>query len=422
MTYLNVVEMSQNAELDDIFSRFHEPEIPIFKDRESLRATFVPNTLPHRNTEIRALANILGPIMGNGTPSNAFLYGKTGAGKTVVTKYVIKHLKKKADEVNINFDYAFINCQLIDTSYRLYAALCDTIGVAVSKTGLPTGEVFDIFRKNLDKLNLHLTIVLDEIDLLIKKANKPLYALTRINSDLKNSRISLIGITNNVAFKETIDARIRSTLTEQEIIFPPYSANQLKDILEERAQIGFQPGVVEKSAFTRAAALAASEHGDARRALDLLRVAGEIAESNKDPKVTAEHVKKASDLIERKVVKEVLNSMPIHSKVVILSITELYIQKRKNKDPDPVTTGEVYEQYLRNCSEMHLDSLTQRRVGDLINELDVLGMISATVISKGRYGRTRIINLAVHQSEIYKALEKDSMLVNILPSPEEWLL
>ncbi len=332
----------------------------------------------------------------------------------MVSKYVIEHLKSQSKEVGVDFDYAFINCQLIDTSYRLYAFLCDSVGKDVPKTGLATGDIFDTFVEGLEERKIHMTIVLDEIDILLKKAGEPLYILTRINSDLKNSSISIIGITNRIDFKESIDARIRSTLTEQEIIFPPYTANQLQDILEERSRTGFVDNVVEKGAISRASALAASEHGDARRALDLLRVAGEVAESSQDKRVTADHVKQASEVIERKIVKEVLTSLPIHSQLVVLAITKLSFQYRKTNTKDPLVTGETYEEYVRICRRLNFDPLTQRRVGDLISELDLLGLISATVVSKGRYGRTRIIKLSVHGLEIRKGLEKNSLISDLL--------
>ncbi|MHA2172704.1 MAG: Cdc6/Cdc18 family protein, partial [Candidatus Kariarchaeaceae archaeon] len=407
--------MGKSVDLDEIFERFHSPSVAIFKERDVLRATYVPESLPHREKEIRSLANILGPIMAGGTPSNAFLYGKPGAGKTVVTKYVISRLHSKAKDVEIDFQFAFINCQMIDTAYRVYAALCDAIGVEVPITGLPTDKIVSLFTENLDKKKVHLTIVLDEIDLLMKKDSKTLYGLTRMNTDMLSARVSIIGITNNVHFKETVDARIRSTLTEQEIIFPPYSASQLRDILSERADIGFVENVVDDSSIQRAAAIAASEHGDARRALDLLRVAGEVAETAQDSKVNADHVRKASDVIETDTVAEVLITLPIHSKSVLLAISILDNNKSKNKANDMVTTGEVYKEYSRICRDLHIDELTQRRVGDLINELDVLGMIRASVVSKGRYGRTRVISLAVQPLEIHKALAKDNRIDEILP-------
>ncbi|MCY3412326.1 MAG: orc1/cdc6 family replication initiation protein [Candidatus Heimdallarchaeota archaeon] len=408
----------KKVDLDDIFNRFHAPETPIFKDRDSLLSTHVPDHLPHRDEEIAGLANVLGPIMRDQTPSNAFLYGKPGAGKTVVVKYVITYLKGKATEVGVNYDYAFLNCQHVDTEYRLWATLCSKIGEDVPTTGLPTKDVFDVFVSTLEKQAINLTIVLDEIDLLVKKAPDSLYTLTRINGDLKNSAISLIGITNTISFKESIDARIRSTLTEQELIFSPYTANQLQDILKERVKEGFEHGVVDQSAINLSAALAASEHGDARRALDLLRVAGEIAERNQDAKITNLHVNDAQSVIERDTVAEVLIGLPIHSKTVLLAVIKLDYYRKAQKNPDKdeymISTGKIYEAYLALCDALGMKPVTQRRVGDLINELDLLGMIRANVISKGRYGRTRIIELAVQRAEIVKTLKKEPRMLEMV--------
>ncbi len=409
--------LNKKESLDDIFSRFHSPEVPIFKDRDSLLATHVPESLPHRDKEIAGLANVLGPIMRGQTPSNSFLYGKPGGGKTVVAKYVIQYLKEKAIGVGVNYDYAFLNCQHVDTEYRLWATLCSKIGEHVPTTGLPTKDVFDIFLKTLEEKKVHMTIVLDEIDLITKKAPDSLYSLTRINSDLEFSKISLIGITNSVEFKQSVNSRIRSTLMEQELVFSPYTAAQLQDILKERVIEGFAENVVDASAINRASALAAAEHGDARRALDLLRVAGEVAEQKQDAKVTSIHVGMAQEVIEKDTVKEVLIGLPIHSKIVLLAIIKLDIARGKSKkEEDMISTGKIYDNYLKLCDRLTIKPVSQRRVGDLINELDLLGMIRANVISKGRYGRTRIITLAVQRAEIVHSLRNDSRMVEELPN------
>lgn len=416
--------MKQNSELDDIFARFHKPEIPIFKDRDSLHATYIPESLPHREKEIQNIANILGPIMRGQVPSNTFLYGKPGAGKTAVIKFIISYLKDKAEGVGVSFSYAYFNCQMIDTSYRLYAALCKHLGASVPSTGLPTTDIFEIFKAKLEEKKIHLSIILDEIDLLAKKskASESLYTLTRLNSDLVNSKISIIGITNNVAFKESIDPRVRSTLMEQEIVFPPYTASQLSDILRERSVQGFVEGVVDPSAIARAAALAASEHGDARRALDLLRVAGEIAERNQEHTVNSVHVKEALSKIELDTVAEITFSLPIHSKAVLLSIVKLDIfrQNAKKSDASMIDTGKIFNTYDKTCHEIGMNTLTMRRMGDLLQELDLLGLIRANVISKGRYGRTRVIELAVTRIEILRVLEKENRLFDFLPERELW--
>jgi len=403
--------MPDEVDLDSIFDSYHDPQNKIFKDRDKLRATYVPDKLPHRNQEITRLAQILGPIMAGGSASNAFLYGKPGSGKTATTKLVLNKLKDKAKEVGVDFEYAYVNNNIIDTDYRVYVALCDALGVEAPPTGLPTDEIISRFHDALEEKAIILVIILDEIDLLMKKSTKALYGLTRMNTDLENAKISLIGITNSVHFKDSIDARVRSTLTEQEIVFAPYNANQLQDILRERAAEGFEDGVVTDAAIRKASAMAASEHGDARRALDLLRVAGETAENQKAAKVEIIHVDKANEIIEVNTVKEVIISLPTHSKIVLLAILHL---DNGLKSGEFISTGDTYETYLKLCKSIGYADLTQRRVGDLINELDVLGMIRANVVSKGRYGRTRVINVDNSPHEMFDILKRDSIIKEIV--------
>lgn len=399
--------MSDPFSLDDIFDKFAKPDVQIFNDRNVLRATYIPESLPNREKEMKQLASIVGPVIAGGTPSNAFLYGKTGLGKTVVTKAVLNTLKRKVEELGKRVNIAYINCQLVDTTYRVYAHLCGAINVEVPITGLPTDEVITKFSASLDELHTHLIVVLDEIDFLQKKDSKTLYGLTRINSELVNSTLSLIGITNDVMFKQDIDARVRSTLTEQEIVFFPYNSTQLRQIIKERASLGFCEGVLKESAVSYAAALAGSEHGDARRALDLIRTAGEIVERDGGGEITDNHVKEAQKVIEIDAISEVLGSLPLQSKAVLLSIYEAETSKEQD---EIIKTSQIYDRYVKICEQLPIDPLTQRRVGDLINELDVLGMIKTSIVSKGRYGRSRIINLSVQQSEIRRTLNKDATM------------
>jgi cell division control protein 6 len=355
----------------------------------------------------------MGPVMAGGTPSNAFLYGKPGSGKTATTKYVLNTLSRKANDVGIPFKYAYINNSLVDTDYRVYVQLCEAVDVDAPPTGLPTDEVIARFTKALEAKGVMLVCILDEIDLLMKKSTKALYGLTRMNTDLNNSKISLIGITNSVHFKDTIDARVRSTLTEQEIVFAPYNAPQLEDILRERTEEGFEINVVSEPALKKAAAMAASEHGDARRALDLLRVAGETAENDASERVMPDHVDQANSIIERNTVREVVLTLPTHTKIVLLSVLMLDQNKKKNEF---ISTGDTYDTYIKLCQTIGYAELTQRRVGDLINELDVLGMVRANVVSKGRYGRTRVINLDTNRHEILQVLKTDSIVDEIIGS------
>ncbi|MHA1224033.1 MAG: ORC1-type DNA replication protein [Candidatus Heimdallarchaeaceae archaeon] len=395
------------TDIDEIFDRYLDAETKIFKNREVLSPHYVPDILPHRDDKFEELAKILAPALRGGTPSNIFIYGTTGTGKTAVTKHVLNKLEQKAKSRNLAFKYSYMNCQHVDTKYRVLTQLCEDIGIDVPFTGLHFDVVYQKFKEALDKLGILHVTVLDEVDMLYHKSTEALYVLTRINSELKKSKISIIGITNDVNFKETLDPRIRSSLSEEEMVFSPYTAEQLHDILTQRSEVAFYKGVLEFGVINLCSAVGAQQHGDARRSLDLLRVAAELAERNGDEKVTELHVRKAQQVIERNTVIEVLTSLPIQTKTVLHAI---FLGEGKSEE---ITTGDVYEIYTKICKLVRLDTLTARRVGDLINELDMLGIVTAQVISKGRYGRSKRIHLTVPHRQVREVLENDFRLSKI---------
>jgi cell division control protein 6 len=304
---------------------------------------------------------------------------------------------------------AYVNCRVVDTNYRVLANLCNEIGLEVPFTGLPTDEVYRRFVDGISGKNVLIIIVLDEVDMLVKKdGDDVLYDLTRVNTSLKQGRVSLVGISNDLKFKDLLDPRVVSSLSEEELVFPPYTATELQDILRQRTAIGFREGALDDGVINLCAALAAREHGDARRALDLLRVAGELCERAGEQKTTEKHVRAAQGCIEYDKVTETLKTLPLQSKLVLYSI---YVLEQRGEEE--VITGSVFDIYSELCGQLGLDLLTQRRVGDLVNELDMLGIINATIESKGRYGRTKMIKLSVPHSQVKEILEEDETIKNI---------
>ncbi len=393
--------------LDRVFSQVLKSSI--FINREVLRPDYIPDELPHREEQITKLGSILASSLRGYRPSNVFIYGLTGTGKTVVTKYVIKKLYNKAIEIGMDIIQCYINTRQDNTTYRVILRLAECVGLRLPFTGISTAEAYRRFLRALDSRGGIMIVVLDEIDFLVKRqGDELLYRLTRSGDDLHNSKISIIGITNDLRLVEDLDPRVRSSLGEIEMVFPPYNAIQLEDILKRRAKISFNPNSIDEGVISFCAALAAREHGDARRALDLLRVAGEIAEREGSTIVTREHVHKALKEIEKDRASEVIMTMPLHSKLVLLSI--LYLTRNGNK----TTTGDVYTYYKSLCSKIGIESVTQRRISDIIGELDMAGIITARVISRGRYGKTRIISLAVPEDVVIKTLREDQYLEPLL--------
>ncbi|MFW9916744.1 MAG: ORC1-type DNA replication protein [Candidatus Thorarchaeota archaeon] len=396
--------------LDQIFDEYLESPT-LFKQREALSAAFVPPRLPHRTGEIKTVGSTLAVTLKGATPSNIFVYGKPGTGKTAVVRHVLSHLEKRAQDRGIPFASAYINCQIVDTNYRVMATLCASLGVQVPFTGLPADEVYNRFCDALDRSANIFVIVLDEVDALVKKSGEQtLYNLTRINTTLKNARVSLIGVSNDLKFREYLAPRVLSSLSEQKISFFPYKAPEIINILQDRAELAFHHDALTSGVIPLIAALAASEHGDARRAIDLLRAAGEIAEKEQARTVSEANVKEAQNLIERNTTTEVITNLPLQSRLVLGAIFLLETREKRSNH----TTGEVYEKYYSLCKELGTEHLTQRRVSDLINELDVLGVVNARVISKGRYGRTKRIRIAISSTQIKTILAADRYLGELM--------
>ncbi|HPT19494.1 MAG TPA: ORC1-type DNA replication protein [Methanothrix sp.] len=376
----------------------------IFLSRDILRPTYTPSELPHRNEQINSLASVLVPALRGETPSNILIYGKTGTGKTAVAKFVGKELEQ-ASFGDTKCSVIYINCEVVDTQYRILAHLARHFDKEIPMTGWPTDQVYAEFRNALDEEKRVVVIMLDEVDKLVRKGDDVLYNLSRINSDLLRSKVSIIGISNDLKFTEFLDPRIKSSLGEDEIIFPPYDAEQIREILDRRARLSFNPGVLQESVIPLCAAFAAQEHGDARKALDLLRISGELAERARSAYVTEDHVRSAREKIEQDRVEEVIKTLPTQSKLVLYSIVLLEEQGTRN-----ITTSAVYNMYKQLCPLVETDFLTHRRITDLIAELDMLGILHTIVISKGRYGRTKEITLSVYSGKLKTTLQQDYRL------------
>ena len=381
----------------------------LFKNKMVLQSNYFPEEILHRDEQINTIAKILAPCLRMEKPSNLFIYGRTGSGKTLSAQATIKQIAAIADRESIPIKFIYINCKLkkvADTEYRVIAEISRFFGKTIPPTGLPTDEVYNIFYKALDSDRQVIVLVLDEIDQLIKKiGDEIIYNLTRINTELKNAQLSIMGISNDVMFIDNLDPRVKSSLSEEEVVFPSYNALQIQDILKKRASESLKDGVIEDGVIAKCAAYAAREHGDARRALELLRVAGEIAERKNLQHITLIELDEAEEKIERDRVVDIITSQPKQFQIVLYSI--ILVSENKKQD-EVLFTGEIYSLYKQLCAKTNLRPLTQRRVSDVIAEFDLLGIINAKVISKGRYGRTREITTVTNEivtSKIKKLLE-----------------
>jgi len=400
----------------------------IFRNLEVLSPHYVPPELPHREKEIKEVTRLVAPILRNQKPSNIFIYGKTGTGKTCVVRYVTGKLmefvgdpEKNASKAVVRVSY--MNCEVKNTKYQVLLRLAEDEALNSGLVDAPLRDRPDCELKGMDPTglydrilrvvksnNINLVIVLDEIDMIRgKDLNDLMYQLIRMNDELPRGHVSIIGMSNDMKLKKRLDPRSLSTLCEEERMFPPYNAIQIKAILKQRISAGFQDDVVDAATISKIAAYAAQD-GDARYALRLLRKAGDIAESMAVDRVLPEHVESAKKAVEEDIMGEAIKNLPEHQQIVMYSIASLAMQGGMQKrlsglSEGDLFTGEVFEAYESNCRALSRNPRTIRQFSQYLNELEMLGFITTAMSGKGIRGNTRLIRLGYPPEEIKSTIK-----------------
>jgi cell division control protein 6 len=390
------------------FSMFEHSNI--FQDESVFDKGYSPTKISeiiHREKEIETYMRHLSKALKNIVPGNLFIYGKMGIGKTMVTKVLTSELEKEALSYGVRVKTIYIHCKAVPTNVGVFKCLNNSLGIETNNENIITANSFDAYFFKFCKLAGEfkgiVIIILDEIDKL--KDPDILNLLSRVKeSGFIENNVCVIGITNDIRFDEKLDAKTKSILSETVIIFSPYDANQLRDILSQRAELAFKSGVLDETVIPLCAAYAAQEHGDARKSLELLKISGNIAQERGDKKIEEKHVKSAVERIENDKVNELIHTLPTHSKIVLASCIINDFEMLKSY------TGEIYYRYRQCCRQLGIEALSQHRVAMLLSELSAIGLINALTISKGRYGRTKEVSLAVKSKSAWEELMEDFRL------------
>ncbi|RLC30974.1 MAG: hypothetical protein DRH37_04080 [Deltaproteobacteria bacterium] len=374
----------------------------VFKDKRVFSLEYLPESIIYRDKEIRAISPYFISALRGDPLYHTWVFGASGIGKTLCMKSLGASFNDKALKMGINAKYIRISCRNQDvysvrpTATKVLRNLAMNLSYNISEIKRNWGSdmYVEYIINCLCKRKLKIILVLDDIHLLsVKDINTLLGIFSRIHDlDIEDTRdidIGVIAVTNKPFLPDELTRDVKSTFGRRIINFLPYNAVQLQDILSERALAGYKPDTCGCGVVAKCAAVGAQEDGDARTAITYLRVAGEIADENNKNKITEEDVDIAEDLIEVEQVTEVLRAQPRHTKILMAGI---FAAQKKNKDEySKINTTVVFKYYELICLRLGYKSLTQRRVSTIISELDELGIVCATTISKGRYGKTREI-------------------------------
>lgn len=381
-----------------------ERGVSLFAERNALQHSHIPNTIQHRDAEQTQVTQSLLPIIRGSRPSNLLVYGKPGTGKTLVVRKVILKIQESVKKRDFPIRLVYANAKVETTLYGLLVSFGRQLDMGEKELPWTGISISSLFTRILDKIqrdSINVVLVIDEIDFLARMVSKSskdiLYHITRANERLQTGSLTFVGISNDLTFKDVLDPRVFSSLGEEEIVFSNYTIDQLHSILVERIKIAFKPGVVEESASNLCATMAGREHGDARRAIDLIRVAGEIAERDQSKHVIGDHIHTAFEKIEEDKETTAIKSYPLHEKMVLAAVMRA----------NDLTTGSIYNAYKELCRSVRQKELTQRRITQILSEIEMSGLISGRVVHQGVHGNTKKFKLMISPDLVRDTLRQD---------------
>jgi cell division control protein 6 len=384
---------------DDLFQSVDEKGGEgIFANRELLNIDHVPeeNRIVGRDEHISELADEVGPAVTGNPPNSVILYGKTGSGKSLVANHVMERAQNEADRRDNRLATVTVDCAQAKGEADTIQTIADSInpavsGVKVPTRGISTNEYYNRLWQILDREYDSALITLDEVDQL--DDDNVLLLLSRAREASKvDVPIGIISISNKVNFRDQMTERVKSSLGHNEFIFDPYDGQQLRQILENRRD-AFQEDVLNSGVIPKTAALAAQRHGDARKAIRLLRHAGDYARNNDIGEVKEGHLELAQEQAEVERLKELIAGLPPHSKYVLYALANL--TEKTPADSDWFRTTVIYDVYRKVCDTEGTDHLTTDTIRGLLSELAFLEVTESNQehggMGKGTYKEHRLL-------------------------------
>ncbi|MBI3638990.1 MAG: AAA family ATPase [Thaumarchaeota archaeon] len=387
-------------EIGSIISKI-EQEGSIFAKKASLDSLSFPSKIIGRKDQAESLIRYLLDYKQGYVVPYVSVYGRSGSGKSVVIRFVCDNID--------GISFSFVNLRQAKTVFGAANLILAELGVSNLKSAQGINLAVDVIGKEIESVlqkakKKLFVLVLDELDVIFyDKRGKPsdfIYKLVVLGENLKKKGFlfCIIGISNNVLSEYELDDRVKSRIGSSEIFFGPYSKSDVLDILKDRAGEAFSKKI-DANVLEYCAELSSAEHGDARRAIDLLRIAAEIASSGDLEK---QHVDRASDELQKDRISQTLASASYHLRIVCGAIARITFLTGESWH----STSTLYNQYAK-IVQNGTKPLSYRRVSDLLTDIENTGLVTSQTSSKGRHGYGSSYKLVVSPEMVGIAISKE---------------
>jgi len=405
-------ETEQHSNAGDTSDPLFRYERSIFQDKTLLEIGHLPDPdkVVGRDTQMQRVANGLNPAIFGETPTHLLIFGKTGTGKSLTARMVTERLKPEAAKRGTDVETVILDCGEETTETSAVKTIAHQLNdpeqtdITVPLRGLSKSDYYKRLWKIVETVTDVVFIIFDEVDMLEDDEVLRTLSRARENQKITSSRIGLIGISNQLNYPDNLSERVKSSLQHTDMVFPAYDATQLTEILERRIE-AFKPGVVDDGVISLVSALAAREHGDARKAIDILRIAGNIAQDIDAECISESHVREAKEQMEVNRVRELINGETQLAKLV-LSALVLQIEQQ---DRDAIPTQAVYRQYTEVAKSMETTPVSERRVSEILKQFNFHSVIRSERVGRGRgKGITNTHRIIEDLDIVKQALATDS--------------
>lgn len=362
-------------------------EPKIFKNKAKLDHYLIPSDIIGRQNKAKELLRfLLGYKKGYG-PNVVSVYGRSGSGKSSLVRKICEEMTRMESD----FEYVYVNLRECQTIFGAANLVLQELGEEKISSAVGLNKCFErigiSIEKRVERVRCFV-IVLDEFDSILSdkrnSASNFIYRFLAMQEKFRNKKgtiLTIITISNNMLSNYDLDDRVKSRMGNAEVYFDAYGIDEICRIVKDRASRAFVKGAVDNEVLNECAKQSAMEHGDARRAIDLLRFAAELAVSERRRSVTVDDVSKAGEMIQEDTIKRATENMPAHSRTVLIVLCEMAVIDEESW----LSTSNVYEQYKRHLNNI-MKPLSYRRFSDILVEFEGSGLCVSRALSKGRYG------------------------------------